>query len=105
MSLNKNKVTVIDYGVGNLLSVRRGLEYNDASVIVSGDPEIILQADRLVLPGVGAFANGMQELEKRNFISLLSEVAEKGTPLLGICLGEAFCLICILIFFNKSSVR
>ena len=87
MSLNKNKVTVIDYGVGNLLSVRRGLEYNDASVIVSGDPEIILQADRLVLPGVGAFANGMQELEKRNFISLLSEVAEKGTPVLGICLG------------------
>ena len=58
-----NKVTVIDYGVGNILSVRRGLEHNDAAVLVTGDPEIILQADRLVLPGVGAFADGMQELE------------------------------------------
>ena len=85
--MSLNKVTVIDYGVGNILSVRRGLEHNDASVLVTGDPEIILQADRLVLPGVGAFADGMQELEKRHFISLLSEVAEKGTPLLGICLG------------------
>ena len=85
--MSRNKVTVIDYGVGNLLSVRRGLEYNDASVIVTGDPKKILQVDRLVLPGVGAFADGMQELEKRQFISLLSEVAEKGIPLLGICLG------------------
>jgi imidazole glycerol-phosphate synthase subunit HisH len=85
--MSLNKVTVIDYGVGNILSVRRGLEHNDASVLVTGDPEIILQADRLVLPGVGAFADGMKELEKRHFISLLSEVAEKGTPLLGICLG------------------
>ena len=85
--MSRNSVTVIDYGVGNLLSVRRGLEYNNASVTVTGDPETILKAERLVLPGVGAFADGMQELEKREFISLLSEVAVKGTPLLGICLG------------------
>ena len=82
-----NKVTVIDYGVGNLLSVRRGFEFNNASVTVTGDPEKILKAERLVLPGVGAFADGMHELDKRHFTSLLSEIAEKGTPLLGICLG------------------
>ena len=58
--INK-EVTIIDYGVGNLLSVRRGLEYNNASVSVTGDPEQILNSDRLVLPGVGAFANGMNE--------------------------------------------
>ena len=89
--INK-EVTIIDYGVGNLLSVRRGLEYNNASVSVTGDPEQILNSDRLVLPGVGAFANGMNELIKRDFVSLLSEIALKGTPILGICLGMQFLL-------------
>lgn len=89
--INK-EVTIIDYGVGNLLSVRRGLEYNYASVSVTGDPEQILNSDRLVLPGVGAFANGMNELIKRDFVSLLSEIALKGTPILGICLGMQFLL-------------
>ncbi len=91
-SMSNRKVTVIDYGVGNLLSVRRGLEYNDASVLVTGDPEKILNSDRVVLPGVGAFAKGMEELHKRDFVKLLSEIASKGTPLLGICLGMQFLL-------------
>jgi len=85
-------VTVIDYGVGNLLSVRRGLEYNDALVKVTGDPEEIFQSDRVVLPGVGAFADGMAELDKRDFISLIHDLTSKGTPLLGICLGMQFLL-------------
>jgi glutamine amidotransferase len=90
--MSLKEVTIIDYGVGNLLSVRRGLEYNNASVLVTGDPEQILKSDRLVLPGVGAFANGMNELIKRDFVSLLSEIAAKGTPILGICLGMQFLL-------------
>ena len=90
--MSHKEVTIIDYGIGNLLSVRRGLEYNNASVSVTGDPEKILNSDRLVLPGVGAFANGMNELNKRDFVSLLSEIALKGTPMLGICLGMQFLL-------------
>ena len=53
------RVVVIDYGVGNLLSVKRGLEHCGAEVILSADPEKILSASRVVLPGVGAFRNGM----------------------------------------------
>ena len=90
--MSHKKVTIIDYGIGNLLSVRRGLEYNNAAVLVTGDPEEILKSERLVLPGVGAFANGMSELIKRDFVSLLSETASKGTPILGICLGMQFLL-------------
>ena len=85
--MNSKKVTVIDYGIGNLLSVRRGFEYNNASVTLTGDPEKILNAERLILPGVGAFAKGIEELQKRDFIMLLNQVASKGTPILGICLG------------------
>ena len=85
-------VTVIDYGVGNLLSVLRCLEYNDALVKVTGDPEEIFQSDRVVLPGVGAFADGRAELDKRDFISLIHDLTSKGTPLLGICLGMQFLL-------------
>ena len=59
-------VTVIDYGVGNLLSVRRGLEYNDALVKVTGDPEEIFQSDRVVLPGVGAFGSSIEKIKKKN---------------------------------------
>tara|TARA_A100001011_G_C14161275_1_gene778348 strand:- start:87 stop:737 length:651 start_codon:yes stop_codon:yes gene_type:complete len=90
--MNTKNVTIIDYGVGNLLSVRRGFEYNNASVTVTGDPEKILNAERLVLPGVGAFAKGMEELYRRDFIYLLEQVAMKGTPILGICLGMQFLL-------------
>jgi glutamine amidotransferase len=80
-------VAVIDYGVGNLLSVRRALEHCGASVTVTGDPGAILSAARVVLPGVGAFANGMAELRSRKLDTVAREVAARGTPLLGICLG------------------
>jgi glutamine amidotransferase len=80
-------VAVIDYGVGNLLSVRRGFEYCGVKVAVTADADEILAAPRVVLPGVGAFANGMAELEKRGLASVVREVAACGRPLLGICLG------------------
>ncbi|WP_076792543.1 imidazole glycerol phosphate synthase subunit HisH [Chlorobium sp. KB01] len=81
------EVTVIDYGVGNLLSVQRGLEHCGARVIVTEDPKLILAATKLVLPGVGAFGNAMQALAALGLIEVIREVAERGTPLLGICLG------------------
>lgn len=81
------EVTVIDYGVGNLLSVQRGFEHCGAKVIVTNDPMIILAATKLVLPGVGAFGNAMQALAALGLIEVIREVAQRGTPLLGICLG------------------
>ncbi|WP_411882778.1 imidazole glycerol phosphate synthase subunit HisH [Polaromonas sp. YR568] len=80
-------VVVIDYGVGNLLSVSRGLEHCGASVLVSNDPEIILAAPRIVLPGVGAFRDAMAELQRRKLDDVVRAFARQGKPLLGICLG------------------
>lgn len=85
--MNHSDVVVIDYGMGNLLSVRRGLEHCGASVEVSSDPEVIHNAARVVLPGVGAFADAMAELQRLQLDEVVREVARRGTPLLGICLG------------------
>lgn len=85
--MSKPKVTLIDYGVGNLLSVQRGLEHCGAEVVLTSDPEAVIAASRVVLPGVGAFANAMLALEERNLVSAIQELAKCGTPLLGICLG------------------
>jgi glutamine amidotransferase len=80
-------VVVIDYGVGNLLSVQRALEYCGARVALTADREKILAADRLVLPGVGAYANAMKELKNLGLVAVMKEVKRHKTPLLGICLG------------------
>jgi len=76
--------TIIDYGVGNLRSLRRGLERADAAVTVSDDPDALAEADALVLPGVGAFGECVRNLEP--FHETLVEAAED-TPILGICVG------------------
>lgn len=81
------KVTVIDYGLSNLLSVTHAFEHFGAEVEVTGDPAAVLKADALVLPGVGAFRDGMQGLEKLDLVGPLREKAAQGTPILGICLG------------------
>jgi glutamine amidotransferase len=77
----------MDYGVGNLLSVRRALEHCGAAVTVTGDHKTLLSASRVVLPGVGAFANAMAELRSRGLDDVAREIAARGVPLLGICLG------------------
>jgi glutamine amidotransferase len=82
-----NKVTIVDYGIGNLFSVSRALEKCGAEVVLSATPEGILAADRLVLPGVGAFARGMRGLREQGLVEPLREYAKRGRPLLGICLG------------------
>lgn len=85
--MSKPKITVIDYGVGNLLSVQRGLEHCGAQVSLTSDPDAVVASERVVLPGVGAFANAMRALQERGLVPAIQALAKKGTPLLGICLG------------------
>ena len=85
--MNTPEVTIIDYGVGNLLSVKRGFEHCGAKVVLTSDASLILASQRVVLPGVGAFPNAMDELQKLNLVSAIKELAILGTPLLAICLG------------------
>ncbi len=80
-------VVIIDYGIGNLFSVRRAFEHCGADVLVTSDPEILSAAPRLVLPGVGAFADGMRGLIDRGLDGVVKAYADSGRPLLGICLG------------------
>lgn len=83
-----NRITVVDYGVGNLYSVRRAVEHcGGEEVVVSSDPEAILGADRVILPGVGAFEDGMRGLRERGLAGPIVAYARSGRPLLGICLG------------------
>jgi glutamine amidotransferase len=79
------EVAVVDYGLGNLRSVTRGLERADAAVTVTDDPAALADADGVVLPGVGAFSEGMDNAGP--FRDVLAEEAAAGTPLFGICLG------------------
>lgn len=81
------EVTIIDYGMGNLLSVRRGFEHCGATVVVANNPALVLSATKVIVPGVGAFSDGMAELRHREFDGVLREVSAKGVPLMGICLG------------------
>ena len=85
--MSKPKITVVDYGVGNLLSVQRGLEHCGAQVFLTSDPDTVVAAERVVLPGVGAFANAMQALQDRGLVEAIQALARKNTPLFGICLG------------------
>ena len=73
--------------MGNLLSVKRALEHCGALVTVTADPKTILAAPRVVLPGVGAFADGMREMKRRQLDLVVREIGARGVPLLGICLG------------------
>lgn len=80
------QITIIDYGLGNLRSVQKGLEHAKASVNISIDPEEIENSDGVVLPGVGAFSDAMRNIEP--FLDILYDYVESGKPLLGICLGH-----------------
>ena len=82
-----NEIVVIDYGVGNLLSVKRGLEYCGVKAIITSKPEDIINATKIILPGVGAFKNAMQSLESLGLVKVIQEVANRKIDLLGICLG------------------
>lgn len=81
-------ITVVDYGMGNLRSVHNALKLLGEDVIITGNPSEILQAERLILPGVGAFGLAMHNLRQRGLVEALNEkVLHHGTPILAICLG------------------
>ncbi|MDP2981301.1 MAG: imidazole glycerol phosphate synthase subunit HisH [Candidatus Omnitrophota bacterium] len=80
-------IAIIDYGMGNLRSVQKAFEKFCSNVIVSASANDILKADKIVLPGVGAFKTAMDELKKRGLIDPIKESIGKGRPFLGICLG------------------
>jgi len=90
------KLVLVDYGIGNLRSVRKALEAVGAQVIQTSEPGVILSSEKVVLPGVGAFKDGMSGLEVRGLIPVIDEIVQRETPLLGICLG-------MQLFFSRSS--
>ena len=80
-------IAIIDYGMGNLRSVQKGFEKIGAEAVVTADPQVVLQADRVVLPGVGAFRDCMRNLEQAGFVEPILKVIAEGRPFLGICVG------------------
>ena len=87
MNHHRPTVTIIDYGSGNLLSVARAIEYAGATAQITHDPSEVDCAERLILPGVGSFDDGMQSLQDRGLIEPIRLYAASDRPLLGICLG------------------
>ena len=88
-------VAIVDYGVGNLFSLASSFRSIGAEVVVSGDKEVLERADRIVLPGVGAFGDAADKLFSSGLAEVVIEQAKKGKPLLGICLG-------MQLLFDKS---
>ena len=80
-------IAVIDYGMGNLRSVSKAVEHLGASVTVTSDPQAVAQAEKVILPGVGAFPAAMRELSARGLIDPVKTAITDGKPYLGICLG------------------
>lgn len=80
-------IAIVDYGVGNLFSLKSSLAAIGQETIVSGDPNVIRRADKVILPGVGAFGEAAEKLKNSSLDQVVKEEAAKGKPLLGICLG------------------
>ena len=80
-------IAILDYGVGNLFSLVSSLKMIGADAVVTGDPDVIRSADKLILPGVGAFADAAQKLRDSGLDKVLREEASKGKEIMGICLG------------------
>ena len=89
-------IAVVNYGLGNLHSVQKAIDFAGGSARVTDDPETILQAGKVVLPGVGAFDDGMRGLVSLGLDAVIKEVVHLQIPLLGICLG-------MQLFFEESS--
>ena len=80
-------LAIIDYGVGNLFSLVSSLKSIGVDAVITIDPQIIENADRLILPGVGAFGDASEKLRLSGLTEIIKNAVEKGTPLMGICLG------------------
>ena len=80
-------ITIIDYGAGNIRSIEKALQFIGEEVLLTGDPEKIRTAEKLVLPGVGSFGEAMENLNRCGLTEVIREAAARHIPLMGICLG------------------
>ena len=80
-------ITIIDYGMGNLRSVQKAIEKVGASATITADPSTIATAEKVILPGVGAFRDAISALQTQDLVSPIKDVVSSGRPFLGICLG------------------
>ena len=80
-------IAIIDYNAGNLKSVEKALNSMKQECVITRDAHEIMAADKVILPGVGAFGNAMEQIKKYELDKVIHEVAEGGKPFLGICLG------------------
>ncbi len=80
-------IAIIDYGAGNLRSIRRALETNGAETVITSDPDVVRGADAVVLPGVGHAGHAIGEIDRRGLTPAIRETVEAGKPFLGICVG------------------
>lgn len=88
-------IAIIDYGVGNLFSLVSSFKAVGADTVVTGDAQVIKKADKLILPGVGAFGDAAKKLESSGLIDVIKQEANSGKPLMGVCLG-------MQLLFDKS---
>lgn len=80
-------IAIIDYDAGNVKSVEKALQFLGQEAVLTRDKAILLSADKVILPGVGAFGNAMEKLQQYGLVDVIHQIVEKGTPFLGICLG------------------
>ena len=85
--MSKAKICIIDYGLGNLFNVQRAFKFLGTNAVVSSSPKEVYKYDKIVLPGVGAFGEGIKNLRKSGLLEVLVESKDKGKSILGICLG------------------
>ena len=88
-------IAIVDYDAGNIKSVEKALQFLGQEPVVTIDKETLLQAEKVIVPGVGAFGDAMGKMHQYGLVEVLREIAAKGTPLLGICLG-------LQLFFESS---
>lgn len=92
--MSKN-IVIVDYSLGNMFSVQQAFAYHGVNAILTGDKQVIESADAIVLPGVGAFAEAMNNLRERDLVNAIKQAVDRGKPFLGICLG-------MQLLFDKS---
>lgn len=80
-------IAIIDYDAGNIKSVEKALQFLGEEAVITRDHELLMKADKVVLPGVGAFGDAMERLIEYDLVSVIQEIVRKNTPFLGICLG------------------
>lgn len=88
-------IAVVDYDAGNIKSVEKALQYIGAEPVITRDINVIEQADHVIVPGVGAFEDAMGKMNRYQLTDVLRRVAQRGTPIMGICLG-------LQLFFERS---